>query len=161
MFSQVTNAIGFDVTYTGNLKVVMMDMLVHSMLCIMSYCVTRASPAPIITPITSSQIVNNTEAGEVYVLYQCGTPPPDKNSIPAGAKVFSIPLTSVVVPDTTAYAFVVGHILGCMLFLLFFLLLLLLLLFVMVCVCDAVCVCHDVLATTCVACMCLHTDTHA
>lgn len=51
------------------------------------------------------QVVNNTLAGEVYVLTQCGAPAPALTSLPPGARVFSIPLTSVAVPETVPYAF--------------------------------------------------------
>lgn len=49
------------------------------------------------------KVVNNTIAGEVYVLYQCGSQPPKE--VPQGAKVFAVPLTAVATPDTTAFAF--------------------------------------------------------
>ena len=52
------------------------------------------------------QVVTNLYANETYVLYQCGGTRPSANAV-AGAKVFSIPLTSVSVPDTVPYAFLV------------------------------------------------------
>jgi hypothetical protein len=57
------------------------------------------------------QVVTNTYANETYVLYQCGGTRPSANAVP-GAKIFAIPLTSVSVPDTVPYAFLVrplGH----------------------------------------------------
>jgi hypothetical protein len=53
----------------------------------------------------SYKIVTNKIANETYVLYQCGTPPPAADVIPAGAKVFQIPLTSISAPETVPYAF--------------------------------------------------------
>jgi hypothetical protein len=52
--------------------------------------------------------VNNTIAGEVYVLYQCGADAPPAASFPEGTKFFNIPLTSVSAPETVPYAFLVG-----------------------------------------------------
>ncbi|KAF8072663.1 TD1 [Scenedesmus sp. PABB004] len=49
------------------------------------------------------KVVTNLPAGETYVLYHCGTPPPA--SVPAGAKVFEIPLRSVSTDDTSAADF--------------------------------------------------------
>lgn len=99
---------GFDVTYTGNLKVHRgITPRCYSAVKIASSVRKPPAQPPTAFIHTLAQIVNNTEAGEVYVLYQCGTEPPANSSIPEGAKVFSIPLTSVVVPDTTAYAFLV------------------------------------------------------
>jgi hypothetical protein len=51
--------------------------------------------------------VTNTFTNETYVLYQCGSSRPS-GSVTAGAKVFEIPLTSVSVPDTVPYAFLVS-----------------------------------------------------
>jgi hypothetical protein len=45
-------------------------------------------------------------ARETYVRYRGGGTRPSANAV-AGAKVFSIPLTSVSVPDTVPYAFLV------------------------------------------------------
>lgn len=45
------------------------------------------------------------------MLYQCGGRRPSANALP-GAKVFQIPLTSVTVPDTVPYAFLVRLQLG-------------------------------------------------
>ena len=50
-------------------------------------------------------MVDNTLTGEQYLLYQCGTAAPGANL--AGGKTFQIPLTSVSVPDTVPYAFLV------------------------------------------------------
>lgn len=57
-----------------------------------------------VTYYKNYKVVNNTLAGEVYVLYQCGTTLPD--TLPQGAKVFQVPLASVSVPDTTPFAFI-------------------------------------------------------
>jgi hypothetical protein len=51
------------------------------------------------------KVVTNLRANETYVLYQCGTLPPSKASLPAGAKLLEIPLASVAVDDTTALGF--------------------------------------------------------
>ena len=53
------------------------------------------------------QIVRNLLVNETYVLYQCGTQAPSSNALPAGSKVFSIPLTSVAVLETVPIAFLV------------------------------------------------------
>jgi hypothetical protein len=53
-------------------------------------------------------VVNNTIAGEVYVLYQCGAAVPAADQLPEGAKLFEVPLTSVSAPETVPYAFVVS-----------------------------------------------------
>ncbi|KAI8476046.1 MAG: hypothetical protein J3K34DRAFT_402777 [Monoraphidium minutum] len=59
------------------------------------------------------KLATNLVTNQHYVLYQCGTPNPmaaGVGGIPADAKAFSIPLTSLAVPDTTALAFVgMGH----------------------------------------------------
>ena len=54
----------------------------------------------------SYKVLTNNIAGETYVLYQCGTPPPAANTVPQGAKFFEIPLTSLSAPETVPYAFV-------------------------------------------------------
>lgn len=58
-----------------------------------------------------TQIVNNTRAGEVYLLYQCGTPNPQASNteldLPPNTKVFEVPLVSVAVTDSNAAAFLV------------------------------------------------------
>lgn len=55
-----------------------------------------------------SQVVTNQLKNETYVLYQCGTPDPSTlTPLPAGAKVFQIPLQSVSVADSTANNFLV------------------------------------------------------
>lgn len=48
------------------------------------------------------QVVNNTLAGEAYVLTQCGA---EANDAPSELRSFSIPLTSVSLPETVPYAF--------------------------------------------------------
>ncbi|KAJ9531313.1 hypothetical protein QJQ45_006765 [Haematococcus lacustris] len=55
---------------------------------------------------TYKVVVNRRQsANETYVLYQCGTQPPPPSAVPAGAKFFSVPLSSVSVDDTTVVAF--------------------------------------------------------
>ena len=54
------------------------------------------------------QIVTNSEVNETYVLYQCGLAAPNNAVLPAGSKVFSIPLTSVAIGDTVPLAFIVS-----------------------------------------------------
>ncbi|GMH38649.1 hypothetical protein BSKO_06533 [Bryopsis sp. KO-2023] len=51
------------------------------------------------------KVVTNLRADETYVLYQCGTNPPEKSLFPGKAKMFEIPLTSVSVADTTFIGF--------------------------------------------------------
>lgn len=55
------------------------------------------------------KIVNNSRAGELYLLYQCGTPNPQTANteldLPPGTKVFEVPLVSVAVTDSNAAAF--------------------------------------------------------
>jgi hypothetical protein len=62
--------------------------------------------------LTILQIVNNSRAGETYLLYQCGTPNPQTANteldLPAGTKVFQIPLVSVAVTDSNAAGFLVS-----------------------------------------------------
>ena len=60
-----------------------------------------------------AQIVTNSQVNETYVLYQCGLTAPNNALLPPGAKVFSIPLTSVAVGDTVPLAFLVWP-LACM-----------------------------------------------
>ncbi|KAJ3313215.1 hypothetical protein HDU76_002702 [Blyttiomyces sp. JEL0837] len=43
--------------------------------------------------------ITNTLSNETIVLYQCGTPKP--TTIPAGAKVFSVPVNNISIGDTT------------------------------------------------------------
>ncbi len=50
--------------------------------------------------------MTNTYTNETYVLYQCGSRRPSASVAP-GARIFQIPLTSVSVPDTVPYAFLV------------------------------------------------------
>ncbi|KAJ9531311.1 hypothetical protein QJQ45_006761 [Haematococcus lacustris] len=55
---------------------------------------------------TYKVVVNRRQsANETYVLYQCGTQPPPPSAVPAGAKFFSVPLSSVSVDETTVVAF--------------------------------------------------------
>ncbi len=62
------------------------------------------------------KVVTNELANETYVLYQCGTPPPDflpagaVPGLPDAAKAFQIPLHSVSVADTTVNGFLVRSI---------------------------------------------------
>ena len=58
-------------------------------------------------PPSCAQVVRNSAVNETYVLYQCGLSPPSNAAVPAGAKVFSIPLTSVAVGDTTPLGYMV------------------------------------------------------
>ncbi len=55
------------------------------------------------------QVVKNLLVNETYVLYQCGTNAPSTNSLPVGAKMFSMPLTSVAVLETVPIAFLVSQ----------------------------------------------------
>lgn len=52
-------------------------------------------------------MVNNTIAGELYVLFQCGASAPPTDDFPEGTKFFKVPLTSVSAPETVPYAFMV------------------------------------------------------
>lgn len=56
-------------------------------------------------PCRSPQAVSNTLVNDTYLLYQCGTTPP---AVQNGGNLFEIPLTSVSVPDTVPYAFLVS-----------------------------------------------------
>lgn len=55
------------------------------------------------------KVVNNARAGEMYLLYQCGTPNPQTTNteldLAPGTKVFEVPLSSVAVTDSNAAAF--------------------------------------------------------
>jgi hypothetical protein len=53
------------------------------------------------------KVVTNSIVNETYVLYQCGSLPPPVNEVPAGSKFFSVPLTSVAVPETVPNGFMV------------------------------------------------------
>lgn len=53
------------------------------------------------------QVVVNKRMNETYVLYPCGLTAPSADEIPAGAKVFSVPLMNVAVSDTSIVAFLV------------------------------------------------------
>ena len=55
----------------------------------------------------SSQVVNNTQANELYVLYQCPVDAPPRDQFPEGTKFFQVPLTSVSIPETVPFAFLV------------------------------------------------------
>ena len=54
----------------------------------------------------SPQTVTNSLVNNTYLLYQCGTLPPA--GVNGAANAFEIPLTSVSVPDTVPYAFLVS-----------------------------------------------------
>lgn len=54
------------------------------------------------------KVVNNSIAGEIYVLYQCGADAPSPQDVPPSAKFFQIPLVSVSVPETIPYAALVS-----------------------------------------------------
>lgn len=58
----------------------------------------------LLTVLPLSQLVNNSIAEELYVLYQCGADAPAPADFPPGTKFFQIPLVSVVVPETVPYA---------------------------------------------------------
>ena len=53
------------------------------------------------------KVVNNSIAGEVYVLYQCVTQQPPVSDFPPGTRFFQVPLTSVSSPETVPFAFMV------------------------------------------------------
>lgn len=65
------------------------------------------------TRLPCAQIVNNSRAGELYLLYQCGTPNPQTANteldLPPGTKVFEVPLVSVAVTDTNPAGFLVSY----------------------------------------------------
>ena len=63
---------------------------------------------PFPVPLASLQLVNNSYAGELYVLYQCGVAAPPVTGFPSGTKFFAIPLSAMSVTDTSAYAFLVS-----------------------------------------------------
>ena len=50
------------------------------------------------------KVVDNLRVNETYVLYQCGTTPPEISDGPS-IKLFEIPLSSVALPDVTASSF--------------------------------------------------------
>lgn len=71
---------------------------------------------PFVTEITNAagfsveyhetyKLVRNSIVNETYVLVQCGAPPPPAAALPAGAKVFEVPLSAVSVPGTVPLAF--------------------------------------------------------
>lgn len=69
------------------------------------------SPASIaLFPWQVVRFVKDT-TNETYLLYQCGTSPPDLTDIglPASTKVFSVPLRAVNVEDTSALHFMVSE----------------------------------------------------
>jgi hypothetical protein len=82
-------------------------LLPHLML---TACPSPNAPTP--PPLLHFQLVNNSRAGEMYLLYQCGTPNPQaantEMDLPPGTKVFEIPLASVAVTDSNAAAFLVS-----------------------------------------------------
>lgn len=58
-----------------------------------------------VTYYSTYKVVNNTEAGEVYVLCQCGSTCPSASLFPEGTKFFLIPLVAVSVTQTVPFAF--------------------------------------------------------
>lgn len=76
-----------------------------------AHCLSLAQ-CPYPPPLLHFQLVNNSRAGEMYLLYQCGTPNPQaantEMDLPPGTKVFEIPLASVAVTDSNAAAFLVS-----------------------------------------------------
>jgi hypothetical protein len=77
-------------------------------------CNTHPSPPLTLPPplwhqtrTPALQVVNNTIADEVYVLYQCGAGAPPRAAFPEGTKFFQVPLTSISAPETVPYAFLV------------------------------------------------------
>ena len=65
-------------------------------------------PLAILGEALDLQVVSNLFVNETYVLYQCGTTPPTLDVVPAGAKFFEIPLTSISVIETVPYAYLVS-----------------------------------------------------
>lgn len=51
------------------------------------------------------KVVENLRVNESYVLYQCGTKPPDLSDYPPNVKLFEIPLTSIALYDVTSSSF--------------------------------------------------------
>uniref|UniRef100_A0A7S0WZP8 Uncharacterized protein n=1 Tax=Chlamydomonas leiostraca TaxID=1034604 RepID=A0A7S0WZP8_9CHLO len=75
-----------------------------------------ATTAPTYTKVTIAQefevsyystykVVYNKRANETYVLVPCGLTAPAADNLPAGAKVFEVPLVSASVSDTSVVAF--------------------------------------------------------
>ena len=62
-----------------------------------------------LTPPPAPQVVNNTIADELYVLYQCGAGAPPRGAFPEGTGFFQVPLTSISAPETVPYAFLVSR----------------------------------------------------
>jgi hypothetical protein len=54
------------------------------------------------------QVVYNRRANETYVLVPCGLSAPAADQLPAGAKVFEVPLVNASVTDTSIVAFMVS-----------------------------------------------------
>ncbi|CAG8567226.1 5041_t:CDS:2 [Ambispora gerdemannii] len=48
------------------------------------------------------KLLTNTFTNETFALYQCGTPKPPAAALPAGAKLFSVPVKTVAVLDTSS-----------------------------------------------------------
>ncbi|CAG8617941.1 7009_t:CDS:2 [Ambispora leptoticha] len=48
------------------------------------------------------KLLTNTYTKENFALYQCGTPKPATTDLPAGTKIFSVPVKNVAVLDTTS-----------------------------------------------------------
>jgi hypothetical protein len=133
--SQVKNAQGFSVGYFGTYKVRHPPLGPHHPLIAVSCLVftpcrlesrnrghtyeagsrtpslprrpPARQPAEPRTPAPSPQVVNNTQANELYVLYQCPVDAPPRDQFPEGTKFFQVPLTSVSIPETVPFAFLV------------------------------------------------------
>ena len=92
---QVSFAQGFSVAYHDTYKA-SVDVCKHGELPCMSSLSSSAT-----------QVVTNSLVNETYVLYQCGLAAPSNALLPPGAKVFSIPLSSVSVADTIPLGYMV------------------------------------------------------
>ncbi|KAG9289830.1 hypothetical protein G9A89_015410 [Geosiphon pyriformis] len=51
------------------------------------------------------KLLTNNYTKETFALYQCGTPPPSAAVLPVGTKLFSVPVKSVAVLDTTSNSY--------------------------------------------------------
>ena len=95
-YVQVSFAQGFSVEYHDSYKV----RLMHSLRVGSTFWQVWLTAC-------GAQIVRNSQVNETYVLYQCGLAAPSNAALPAGAKLFSIPLTAVSVGDTTPLGYMV------------------------------------------------------
>lgn len=113
---QVEFASDFSVTYYGTFKASVELCKGSSSSQLAAWC-AASSHTPTHTlkhpaRLPCAQIVNNSRAGELYLLYQCGTPNPQTANteldLPPGTKVFEVPLVSVAVTDSNAAGFLVS-----------------------------------------------------